>query len=279
MKGSVKVGMVQARPGSSVGEAIADALDLTREAAGEEVDLVVLPESWVLFKAYPEVERLCAAAGGILDAFGRVAVEFGVHIVPGALYERIEGRPVIASPVLDPNGEVIGRQLKVHLFRDRERELFRPGATYEVFDVGICRLGLMVCYDAVFPEVSRILALRGVDLILNPSRILSPGISPWHLYLKTRCLENRMPLVGVNVSRPPLHDGGSLALEPAVDPDFEIVHPRVVGELGKNPRAASVELNIANSSLLRRKRLAARVPETYVGLCEPGEVSHTPPKA
>ncbi|MFQ5951053.1 MAG: carbon-nitrogen hydrolase family protein [Candidatus Geothermarchaeales archaeon] len=272
MKGSIKVGIVQARPGTSIDETMADALDLTRDAAGDEADLVVLPESWVLVKAYSEVEQLCDAAEGILDAFGRVAVEFGVHVVPGALYERIEGRPVITSPVLGLDGDVLGRQLKVHLFRDRERELFSAGATYEVFDLGICRLGLMVCYDVVFPEVSRILALRGADLILNPSRILSPGISPWHLYLKARCLENRMPLVGVNVSRSPLHDGGSLALEPAIDPDFEIVHPRVVGELGKNPRSASVELDLGPSSLLRRKRLAARTPETYVGLSEPGEV-------
>jgi predicted amidohydrolase len=262
LKDAVKVGIVQPRPEQNVDPAVENALVLTEEVAGDS-DLVVMPESWVLFDAYPAVQTLCDAAERILERFGKLAQEFGIHIIPGALYEALDNRRVISCPLIGTDGQIQGRQLKTHLFRDKERELFHPGDSYEIFDIGICRLGIMVCYDAVFPEVARILALRGADLTLNPSRILSPGISPWQLYLKTRCLENRMPIVAANVSWPPIHNGGSLAIQPVLDPEFEIVHPQVMTMMKKNPEAKTVTLDISTAAPLRRKRLQDRAPETY----------------
>src|SRR2546430_6882479 len=88
------------------------------------------------------------------------------------------------------------------------------------------KIGILVCYDVDFPEPSRIYAVNGVELILCPSRIVKPGITPWQQYVTVRCLENRMPIVAPNVYAPPWFDGHSMIISLRENHTTKISHPR-----------------------------------------------------
>src|SRR5438445_12980774 len=86
---------------------------------------------------------------------------------------------------------------------------------------------MLVCDDVDFPEPARIYALNGVELILCPSRIVKPGITPWQQYVTVRCLENRMPIVAPNVYAPPWFNGHSMIISLSEDRRTRISHPKI----------------------------------------------------
>ena len=69
---------------------------------------------------------------------------------------------------------MIGKYRKVHLFMN-EWDIFEKGNLgFPVFDFGICKIGMLICFDWIFPEVWRILALKGADIICHPSNLVLP---------------------------------------------------------------------------------------------------------
>ena len=125
------------------------------------------------------------------------------------------------------------------------------------------KIGILVCYDVDFPEPSRIYALNGVELILCPSRIVKPGITPWQQYVTVRCLENRMPIIAPNVYAPPWFDGHSMIISLREDRRTRISHPKTasVSRMGEGFAVQEIDLSFHNR--LRRERFADRRPETY----------------
>src|SRR5438309_11701986 len=109
-----------------------------------------------------------------LPGLQSLAEEYGVAVVGGAFYEKVKGRVRLSSPVTGEDGEIIGRQFKVHLFRF-ESKYAKPGSSYSVFKLTGYKIGILVCYDVDFPELSRIYALNGDELILCPARLPTPG--------------------------------------------------------------------------------------------------------
>jgi predicted amidohydrolase len=97
--------------------------------------------------------------------------------------------------MLVSGGGVEGCYRKIHLF-NREKLWFSPGdQTPPVFDIGWCRVGLMICFDWIFPETARTLAIAGADLIAHPSNLVLPYCQN---AMVTRCLENRLFAVTAN---------------------------------------------------------------------------------
>jgi predicted amidohydrolase len=151
---------------------VATILDGARIAA----DLVVLPElanSGCDF--YPEhaldlaeeVGDSGIPVGPTLRAWRRVAEEKGIFVVGGFL-ER-EGDSLYNSAAVVGPG-FFGRYRKTHLW-DKEKLLYEPGHELPVFETSLCRIGVLICYDAWFPEVARTLALRGADLLCVPANV------------------------------------------------------------------------------------------------------------
>nr|CBA73336.1 putative carbon-nitrogen hydrolase [Arsenophonus nasoniae] len=85
----------------------------------------------------------------------------------------------------------------MHLF-DNEKRWFTPGDSLPVFDIGICRIGIMICYDAGFPEVARILATKQADILFMPSAWSKQDKDIWYINTPCRALENTTHLVAVN---------------------------------------------------------------------------------
>lgn len=141
-------------------------------------DVLVLPELANSGYSLKSRERAYAMSEELdrspfLSELASICAEHGTHIVTG--FNEREGQHCFNSAVLvGPKGPV-GHYRKLHLFWD-ELDLFEPGnAGLPVFDLGFCKLGMLVCFDWVFPEVWRVLALKGADVICHPSNLVLPG--------------------------------------------------------------------------------------------------------
>ena len=174
------------------------------DQAGERgSDLVVLPEVWTGL-AYSESELYRETAetipGPSTDLLAAKAKEYGMYVV-GSIYERANEAYYNSSPLIDPQGTVIGKYLKTHLFDApdrvdiksgiRESDKVKAGDELPVFDTGIGKIGVSVCSDLRFPEVYRVLSLKGAQIIVCASAFLSPRFDHWEFFLRARAAENQ----------------------------------------------------------------------------------------
>ena len=182
---------------------------LVRAAAADGAELIVLPEKWNLLGSGDD---LVAGAepldGRSLRAAAGWARELGVHLVAGSIAERVEGEERLfnTSVLIDPEGEQVAGYRKIHMFdvevggvvyRESERE--QSGEEIVVAPVGEVTLGLTVCYDLRFPELYRIIAVRGARVITVPSAFtLATGRDHWEVLLRARAIENQAFLVAPN---------------------------------------------------------------------------------
>jgi predicted amidohydrolase len=220
---------------------LATAERLVRAAAADGAEFVALPEKWNLLGGG---EELVAGAepldGPSLSAARGWARDLGVHLLAGSISERGgEGEKASNTSVLiDPQGEDLAVYRKIHMFdvvaggvSYRESEFERPGAEPVVAQAGGLTAGLTVCYDLRFPELFRILALRGARLIAVPSAFtLATGRDHWEVLLRARAIENQLFVLAPNqVGEAPPHYssfGRSLIVDPwgvvlATAPDEE----------------------------------------------------------
>lgn len=155
-----------------------------------EADLVVLPELFntgYQFVSREEVETLAeeVPSGMTCQALLDLARTKGMYLVFG-MAESDDKRFYNGSAVVGPDG-FIGRYRKAHLFGE-EKEFFDPGDTgFQVFDLGLARIGLMICFDWAFPESARVLALLGADIICHPANLVLPYCQQ---VMVTRSIEN-----------------------------------------------------------------------------------------
>jgi predicted amidohydrolase len=176
---------------------------LVARAAATGADLVALPEKW---NAIGSTEELHEAAeplesGESVEAMAGWARTHGITLVGGSITERREGREKLSntSLVFGPDGELLGLYRKIHLFDVevgghvyRESEAEEPGAEPVVVHGEGWPVGLTVCYDVRFPELYRILALEGAELVTVPAHFTTPtGKDHWHVLLRARAIENQ----------------------------------------------------------------------------------------
>ncbi|MBL0776833.1 carbon-nitrogen hydrolase family protein [Streptomyces albidoflavus] len=150
-------------------------------------------------------------------ALARIAREAGVWLVPGTLYERGEdGRIYNTAPVYSPGGERVAAYRKI--FPWRPYETTAAGAEFVTFDLpGHGRVGLSICYDAWFPEVSRHLAWQGADLVLNLVRTPTVDRAQELVLARAHAIVNQVAMASVNAAQP---DGIGRSL--VVDPEGRV---------------------------------------------------------
>jgi predicted amidohydrolase len=183
---------------------------LMREAAGSGARLVVLPEKW---NRIDEPARMAAEAealdGPSLTWARELARELRVDLVAGSIVERAEDgdKPYNTSVHVGPDGEVRAVYRKLHLFDVevegtvyRESDEERPGDEIVVSELADgTGLGLTVCYDLRFPELYRILAVRGARVIAVPSAFtLATTRDHWEVLLRARAIEDQAFVIAPN---------------------------------------------------------------------------------
>ena len=175
---------------------------LIRSAVASGADLVALPELWSchgLEKVYREnAEPVPGPTTGFL---GTLARELGVYVLGGSILEGVSGSDRLhnTSTFFGPDGEMTAVYRKIHLFDvkapDREyleSKTIAPGDSIVTAKAGAATLGLSVCYDVRFPELYRLLALRGAEILAVPAAFtLQTGKDHWELLLRARAVENQ----------------------------------------------------------------------------------------
>jgi omega-amidase len=254
----IKVAALQISP-SDISQTLNKAVELIGAASDMDASIVCLPEAWFHRSPLSQLREMLRNYGRIMSVLSDAAFSNGVWVIGGGLYSPIG--PQIVSPIISPRGEVVGVQEKVHLFRD-ERKIFRRGERFKVFEVNGVVTGILVCHDIVYPEAARTLALKGAELLLNPSRIVSAGCQPWRTYLEARCLENRIPIVAPNITLPNLYTGCSRIIT-VREGNMGVGVVETLAEAGAEETVITAEIDLEKPSEMRRDRLSQRVPETY----------------
>ena len=216
----MRVGLYQSNP--AFGDIKGNVVDAIEALSRASMDLVVLPELFNTGYQFISKEELASLAEEIPDGFTcksmiDLARQKKMHIVFG-MPERSSDRLYNSAVLVGPNG-FIGYYRKTHLFFE-EKLLFDPGDTgFQVWDMGKARIGLMICFDWLFPESARILALKGAQIICHPANLVLPYCQ---YAMPVRCLENRVFSITANRvgteqrgQKPPLtYSGKSIIVDP-----------------------------------------------------------------
>ena len=242
---------------------------LVRAAAADGAELVALPEKWNLLAGG---EELLAGSepldGPSLTAARGWARELGIHLLAGSISEQGPEKAFNTSVLIGPDGDDLAVYRKIHMFdvdvggvAYRESDHEEPGAEIVTAPLGELLAGLTVCYDLRFPELYRILAVRGARLIAVPSAFTSAtGRDHWEVLLRARAIENQVFVLAPDqVGEAPPHFssyGHSAIVDPwgtvlATAPDEECF--------------VAADLDLAEQDRVRESlpSLASRRPEAY----------------
>ena len=144
-------------------------------AAAEKAELVLFPELLIHGHCTPNTWQLAEPVpdGPSIRRLAELARHYRLFLCAG-LSEKERDIVYNTQVVVGPEG-YIGKQRKLHMSRD-EGFLYKGGRDINVFDLGPCKVGIVICYDNQFPEVARVLALRGAEVILMPH---AARMKPW----------------------------------------------------------------------------------------------------
>lgn len=200
----MRVGLVQLTSSEDRDRNLEAADRHVRGAAAAGASLVVLPE---MFSALgpPEIRRAAAEPlDGPTSAWaGALARELGLHLLAGSFLEAVPGdeRHYNTSCLFDPEGRRVASYRKIHLFdcsfpgaAFHESETALPGDRPALAELpGELKLGLSICYDLRFPELFRLLALEGADLVALPAAFTErTGRDHWEVLVRARAIENQV---------------------------------------------------------------------------------------
>jgi predicted amidohydrolase len=204
----LRAAVVQLNSTNDKGRNLETAERLVRAAAADGADLVALPEKWNLLAGGEELVAGAEALDGpSLGAARSWARELGIDLLAGSVSELgPEGKAFNASVLIGPDGEDVAVYRKIHMFdvdaggvSYRESAHEEPGAEIVTAQLGDAVLGLSVCYDLRFPELYRILALRGAQILAVPSAFtLATGRDHWQVLLRARAIESQAFVLAPN---------------------------------------------------------------------------------
>src|SRR4051794_38900645 len=244
---------------------------LTRAAAGDGADLIVLPEKFNVLGTPDHYREGAETLDGPTVRWAReTTAELGVDLVAGSIVERRDGRHKLSntSVHVGPDGEVKAVYRKIHMFDVevggqiyRESDSEEPGDEIVVSEAGGIPLGMTVCYDLRFPELYRILAIRGARVISIPAAFTKvTGQAHWELLIRARAVEDQAFVVAADQigKHPP--DKESFGGSTIVDPWGE-----VLAVADDEECFVAADLDLARQDEVREKlpSLANRVPDAY----------------
>lgn len=193
----MRVGYVQFVP--DFGEKEKNLKRIAALVAGKDANLWVLPELCTTGYQFTSKDELAELAepvphGPSIKAIQKIAQETGAHFVLG-LAERAGEAFYNSAVLVGPEG-LVGHYRKVHLFFREKLWFSRGDRPFSVLKVNGILVGMLICYDHMFPEAARVLALRGAQILAHPANFVIPGLG--QLTMRVRALENRVFVVTAN---------------------------------------------------------------------------------
>lgn len=239
------------------------------ETAGErKSDLIVFPELFATKHTGIAAREAAEPVpeGEICQVLAEGARSHNMYVA-GCLYQSADDKVYNTVALFDRRGELVGTFSKVHL-PPEETKIAVPGSEYPVWETDFGRVGALVCYDLLFPEAARCLALGGADIILWPTMFSQPRAHYADILMRARAIENRVYLVCSNYAQPcmdatAVHIGRSAI----VDWDGE-----VLADTGRREGVATATVDLAEPRAAfgsPQDILAVRRPDTYGAVVEP----------
>jgi len=263
----MRVGLVQLAP--VLGDTPATLAKIDRLLADIEMpQLLVFPELCNSGYDFADIHQARSLAeqvekSAFIHHLQRLCRRAGCHIISG--FNELAGDKLYNSAVLlGPKG-IIGKYRKLHLFLN-EKDYFQPGDLgLPVFDLGFCRVGMLVCFDWFYPEVWRILALKGVDIICHPANLVLPGLA--QRGVEVHALINRIFIILANRTGTE-GDLQFTGLSRIVDPGGQVLGS--AAEQQEQVVIAEIDIGLARDKYItpRNHVLADRRPVEYRLLTE-----------
>ena len=167
-----------------------------------DADLVILPEIWNLgFMSFDQyVDKAENIDGPTPSLMRKLAREKGIFLHTGSFVEEEKGNYYNTSLLLSPDGEILGKYRKIHLFgyNSKETQILSPGEKVVVVDTPFGKIGMATCFDLRFPELFRAMVDKGAQYFLVCSAWPYPRIEPWIMLNRVRALENQCFLISAN---------------------------------------------------------------------------------
>jgi omega-amidase len=227
---SITLGICQLAVTADKGLNISKAEAMLSAAAKANCQVAILPEMFncpyqsELFNQYAEIYP----EGDTFKMLAQVAAKENIVVVGGSVPEKDEqGNIYNTSFIFDEQGSLLGRHRKIHLFDVeiaggtvfKESRILSPGQDITLVKAAGLTLGVGICYDIRFPELSRLMTLAGADLLIFPAVFgMTTGPAHWELLMRSRAVDNQVFVVGAapaNFAEAPYQTyGHSMVVDP-----------------------------------------------------------------
>ena len=209
----IKIALCQMNVVDNKEENIEKAIQMIKESTRQGADLAVLPE---MFNCPYENEKFIEYAEELddsktLNEISKIAKEENIHVLAGSVPElEMNGEDAQSiyntAVFFDNNGKMLGKHRKMHLFDIdvkgkiyfKESDTLSAGNDFTIIKTNLAIIGIGICYDIRFVELSRIMALNGAELLIFPGAFnLTTGPAHWELLFRSRALDNQVYAIGV----------------------------------------------------------------------------------
>ncbi|KAI9520529.1 Carbon-nitrogen hydrolase [Dissostichus eleginoides] len=206
-----RLAVVQLQVGGVKADNLSRAKRLVKEAAGRGGNLVLLPECFnspygtSFFSQY--AERI---PGESTELLSEAARENQVYLVGGSIPEEDGGKLYNSCIVFGPDGKIILKHRKIHLFdidvpgkiRFQESETLSAGDTLSMFETPFCKVGVGICYDIRFAELAQLYSRQGCQLLVYPGAFnMTTGPAHWELLQRARAVDNQLYVATASPAR------------------------------------------------------------------------------
>lgn len=206
-----RLALVQLSVTASKPDNLLNASRMIKQAATNGAKIVALPECFnspygtSYFKDYAE-----CIPGNSTEVLANAAKENGVFLIGGSIPEEDKGKLYNTCTVYNPEGTMIAKHRKVHLFDIdvpgkicfKESETLSPGKDFTTFDTPYCKIGIGICYDIRFPELAYVYSDLGCKLLVYPGAFnMTTGPAHWELLQRSRAIDNQLYVASVSPAR------------------------------------------------------------------------------
>ena len=255
----MKVSLLQMKTAATPAENIVKIRKMLQQAKAEGADIAILPEMCCCpYENSAFVEFAMPFDDPFLKGIAQAAKEFGLYIVAGSVPLASEGKIYNASFVYNDKGEAIAKHRKTHLFdinveggqHFMESDTFTAGKDVTAFNTPWGKMGLIICYDIRFPELSRLLTLfEGVQAIFVPAAFnMTTGPAHWELSFRMRALDNQVFMIGCAPARDMESSYTAWGHSIVTDP-----WGAVVGQMDETEGILTVELDMDRVKTVRQQ--------------------------
>ena len=264
---SIKIALCQMNVVDNKDKNIEKAIQMIKESKKQGADLAVLPE---MFNCPYENEKFIEYGERLEDSqtlmeIANTAKEENIHVLAGSVPELVKDdendiESIYNTAVFfDNNGKQLGKHRKMHLFDIdvkgkiyfKESDTLSAGNDFTIINTDLATIGIGICYDIRFVELSRIMALEGAEILIFPGAFnLTTGPAHWELLFRSRALDNQVYAIGVAPALDEDASYNSYGHSIAVNPWGEVIEELDYSE----------ELKIIEIDLDEIKRVREEIP-------------------